>query len=338
MARRDRTTGLPRPRGSSQVKVQPRFSMNEQSQLRFVWIAGGVLIALILAFWGWRWYDNNYRVPEKTVLKVSSDSFSESFKLKYYADRLLVAAQSSGGNANLTILEQTLLTNLEDEALAEIVARERGITVSDDEITAEIAAQLGVPIGGPGTSFDTLYRQRLQTVRMSDAAYRRYTEAQVFINKLGDAFEEEIGTTDELVTIRRVVSTTKEAADAVLARVKAGENFGSVAQAVSADPTSRQNDGLDPAEPPLLLPENVRTAIEGKQAGDEIFGPIEVNGAYWVFKIEAREAEGAITETQKGQLADIMREAAIKAKRGQVKIDRNMSSKDFDWANEHAGD
>jgi hypothetical protein len=334
MARRDRTTGLPRPRGASQVKVQPRFSMNEQSQLRFVWIAGGVLIAIILAALAWRWYDNNYRIPEKTILTVGE----ERFKLNYYADRLLLAAQSSGGNANLTILEQTLLTNLEDEALAEILARERGITVTDDEITNEIASQLGVPVGGPGTSFDTLYRQRLATVRMSDSAYRRYTEAQVFIDKLGDAIEEEIGTTDDMVTIRRVVSATKEDADAVLARVKGGENFGSVAQAVSTDPTSRQNDGLDSPEPPLLLPENVRNTIGDKPAGDEIFGPIEVNGSFWVFKIENREPEGAITETQKGQLADIKRADAIKAKRSQVEIDRNMSSKDFDWANEHAGD
>ena len=333
MARRDRTTGLPRPRGSSQVKVAPRFSMGEQSQLRFLWIGGAIVIGVILAIWGWTWYDSKYRVPEKTILSVAD----ERFKLRYFSDRLLLASQAAGGNQNLTILEQTLLTNLEDEALAEIVAREKGITVSDDEITNEIATQLGVPIGGPGSSFDTLYRQRLQSVRMSDGAYRRYTEAQVFINKLGEKYEEEIGVTGEVVAIRKIVSRTQAEADAALARVRGGENFGSVAQAISADETSRQNDGLDAAEPPLLLPENIRTAIEGKSAGEEIFGPVEVAGAFWVFKIDVRDPQGTITETQKGQLADIQRAEAIAAKRGQVRIRRDMDSDDFAWAFANAG-
>jgi len=333
MARRDRTTGLPRPRARTDAKAHSRFSFSEQSQLRLVWIAGGGVIALILAFLAWGWFDNNYRQPNKTILVVGE----ETFKLKYYTDRLLLAAQASGGG-NLTILEQTLLTNLEDEALGEILARERGITVTDEEITNEIASQLGVPVGGAGSSFDVLYRQRLRTVRMSDPHYRRYTEAQVFLNKLGDSFEAEIGNTGEMVTLRAVVSQTREAADSALARVKAGENLGSVAQEVSADQQSRQKDGLLEPEPTRLLPEAIRTAIEGKSAGDELFGPIEISGGFWIFRMETRDPAGVISETQKGQLVDIARAEAIKAKRSTVSIDQRMTTKDYEWANEHAGD
>jgi len=315
------------------VKTPSRFSVSEGSQLRFVWIAGGLLIAIILAFWGWRWYDNNYRLPNKTILVVGE----ETYKLNYYADRLFLAAQAGGG-ANLTILEQTLLTDLEDEGLAEMVARDKGITVNDDEITNEIATQLGVPVGGAGSSFDSLYRQRLAQVRMSDDHYRRYTEAQVWIQKLGAYYETEIGTTDELVTLRTIMSPTKEASEALLARVNAGENFGSVAQAESTDLDSRQKDGLMSPEPPLLLPDPIQVTIDGKEAGATVYGPIDVEGTWWIFMIDERDPEGEITETQKAQLADIKRDDAVLAQRANVDIDQRMTSKDYDWANEHAAD
>ena len=90
--------------------------------------------------------------------------------------------------------------------------------------------------------------------------------------------------------------------------------------------------------PARLLPDAVRTAIEGKAAGDELIGPIEVEGTFWVFRVQTRDQEGDLTETQKGQLADLALDDALKAKRSQVKIERHMSSKDFDWANDHAAD
>lgn len=334
MARRDRTTGLPRPRARTQAKQQSRFSLTDQQQLRIVWIAGAVVIALIVAFWGWRWYDGNILQPGKTVLTVGQEKYS----LRYYTDRLFLAAQASqGSGANATILEQTLFTNLEDEALAKIIAEERGITVSDEEITTEIAAQLGVPAGGAGTTFDALYRQRLRTTRMTDDHYRRYTEAQVFLNKLSDALTAELGDTGELVTIRKVVVATKAEADAIVTRLNAGEDLGTVAQGSSIDLNSRQNDGLDQPIPTRLLPESVRAAIGEKGAGSEIFGPVEVQGGFQVFRIQARES-GTLSETDKSQLADLILTDALKAKRAEVRIRLDMDSSDYDWANEHAGD
>jgi len=335
MARRDRTTGLPRPRQRSAAKQQSRFSLNEGQQLRAVWAVGGLLIAVLVGVLGYQWFEGQFIHPNKTVLTVGEEKYS----LKYYTDRLFLSAQTNTGTGtNVSILEQTLFTELEDEAIAKILAEEKGITVSEEEITAEVAAQLGVPQGGAGSTFDTLYRQRLETVKMSDGAYRRYTEAQVYISKLQDKLAEEIGNTGETVTLRSVVLATKEEADAVLARVQAGENLGTVAQTASTDVSSKQNDGLMEATPTRLLPDAVRTAIEGKTAGSDLIGPLEVAGSFWVFRIEKRDPQGVYTETQKGQLTDLALQDAIAAKRPQVKITTDMDSRDYEWANEHAGD
>ncbi|MGE3076648.1 MAG: SurA N-terminal domain-containing protein [Dehalococcoidia bacterium] len=334
MARRDRTTGLPRPRPRNANKSQGRFAFGETAQIRAVWIAGGLLIALLLGLLGYKWVNSQFIHPNKTVLTVGEQKFS----LSYYTDRLFLSAQAnSGSGANVSILEQTLFTDLENEAISRIIAEERGITVTDEEITAEIASQLGVPVGGAGSSFDTLYRQRLRTVLMSDDAYRRYTEAQVWVNKLKDALSEEIGDKGELITIKGVVSASKEDADAVLARVKGGEDLGSVAQSDSTDLTSRQNNGVFDPEPARLLPDNVRAAIEGKPEGSELLGPIEVSGNYWVFRIEKRDPEGVYTETQKSQLADLALADAVKDKRPQVNIKRTINNDDYNWVNDHVG-
>src|SRR5690606_21542372 len=121
-------------------------------------------------------------------------------------------------------------------------------------------------------------------------------------------------------------------------RVQAGENLGTVAQTTSTDVSSKQNDGLMEATPTRLLPDAVRTAIEGKSAGSDLIGPLEVAGSFWVFRIEKRGPQGVYTETQRGQLTDLALQDAIAAKRPQVKITTDMDSPDYEWANEHAGD
>jgi len=99
----------------------------------------------------------------------------------------------------------------------------------------------------------------------------------------------------------------------------------------------QQPDGLLDAEPARLEPENVRKAIDGKPAGPDIFGPIEVNGTYWVFRIETIDKGATYTETQKSQLADLTLQDAVAAKRPQVTVKRTITGSDYDWAGTHAG-
>ena len=47
---------------------------------------------------------------------------------------------------------------------------------------------------------------------MSDSAYRRFVRSQVYLTKLKESFSTDLGDTGELVTVRKIVSPTKEAA------------------------------------------------------------------------------------------------------------------------------
>jgi parvulin-like peptidyl-prolyl isomerase len=240
--------------------------------------------------------------------------------------------QSSG--TSLSLVEQALLQKLEEEALALQLAAKQGIAITEQDITNQIGATLGVPVGGSGSSFDTLYRQKLKDLKMSDGNYRRLTKAQIANDRLLLAYEAEIGSAGETISLRAVLSPTKEAAEAIVARIKGGEDMGTVAQKDSTDLESRQKDGLLDPTSQALLPEAARKALEGKSDG-ELIGPVEVEGNFWVLRVEKRDPEGALTTAQTTDLAKLKLDDAIDALRLTSKIKRSLDPSDIKWAENH---
>ncbi len=337
MARRERTTGLPRPRPRATAHSGRRFlgiTWNERHG-RMAILAGA--LALLLAVGGlfsYRVYYNVIGHPNKVILTVGNQNFS----LRYYSDRLFQFFQANGQTgSSQPILEQQLLTKIEDEALTIQVAKDNKISLDDTAITQEIASELGVPVGGSGSSFDTLYRQKLKTTKMSDSNYRTLAEATLANTKLLDLFKSEVGTTGEEVTLRTVVRATQAEAAADLTAIKGGQDMGLVAQKDSTDVTSRQNDGLMVATPPSLLDPAVQKLIASKPAGTELFGPVQVGTSWWIFRIEKRDPKATYSAANQTQLAQAKLDAAIQAKRSSMKITTNLTASDITWAVSHAG-
>lgn len=336
MARRERTTALPRRRERERTAHGGRRFLGMDWDLRHTQLAiigfPLVLLVLVAGLLGWNWYSDRYVRPAETALRVGDQKVS----LSYYSDRLRPwFLENASSTLSPSLLEQSLLVKLEDEALTLLIAEDRGITITDDDITNAIAEELGVKEGGDGSAFDNLYRERLKTTGMSDGNYRRLTRASVADQRIKDQLKAELGETGEFVTLRTVVVDSEEKAAAIQARIAAGEDIGTVAQTDSLDLTSRQLDGLMPGEPPALLPENVRTAIEGKGEG-EVFGPVQVDANWWVFRIEKRDPASPYSDVNKQQLADLKFEEILKEKRATTSIEREMSADDFRWAEEHS--
>jgi hypothetical protein len=336
MARRDRTTGLPRsarPRGATAGGARVRWT---ERHTRFAILGGAILLLIgVLGAIGYRIYDQQFQRPNKVILRVDDQRAS----LRYYADRLgPFVRENTGSGFTLQILEEELLNKLEREALTVILAREQGIGLGEDAVTAFIATQLGTTPGGPGSTFDTLYRQQLRTLGMSNDTYRKVKRAELADTKLKEQLKAAIGTSGEQLTLRVVVLRDQPAAQAVYDRIAGGEDMGTVAQTTSLHPQSRQNDGLFSPEPIELLPQAVRALLEGKGEG-ELFGPVQVETAWWVFRVESI-ADVEYTQPQIQQLADVRLTEQIRAKRAEIqaagKYRRNLSASDIDWAEKHA--
>ncbi len=287
--------------------------------------------ALVLGLFAWNEYQERYVRPNSTVLTVAGEDVS----LRYYTDRLrpwLEQNLSSGISSSL--LEQSLLVKLEDEELTRLIAQDRGITITDEDITSAIAEDLGVEVGGDGSAFDDLYRERLRATQMSEGNYRRLVEAQVANERVTDQLIAELGETGEFVTLRTIVVDSEEKATELRGKVAAGEDMGTLAQTESLDLTSRQVDGLMVPDPPGLMPEAIRNAIEGKPEG-EVFDPVQVGNNWWVFRIEKRQPESPYSEENQNQLADLELARLIDEKRTATSIQRSLDPDDVAWAEDH---
>lgn len=329
MARRDRTTGLPRPRPRQKTSTAARFAgitWDERNIRNAIVGAAVALLVIVLGAFSYQLYQDHIARPRSTVLAVDGIHY----KLSYYADRLPAFLQANQQSQSVALIEEGLLTKLEEEALTILAGRDNGISLSYDDVTKAIADDFGVPVGGTGSSFDTLYRQRLKTQNISDGSYRKQAEAAEVNKRLLAKYTADLGDSGELVTLRVVLSNSQDAAQKVFDRIKGGEDMGAIAQTESLDLESRQQDGKLPADPEILYPDAVRAAMAGKGAG-ELLGPIKVESNYWVIRIESRDTQ-PYSETQKTQVAQTKLDDAIKAKRSQVKIDRSLDPDDIKWA------
>jgi len=289
----------------------------------------GSVLALLLAvigLIGWNWYHDNYRMPNKTVLTIDGKSYS----LRYFTDRLPGFAQA---NPTLVqgIREPSLLTKIEEEAMAVKLATERGYDLSDDAVTAHIAEDLGTEPGGSGSTYDTLYRQALLRSGLSHEAYRELAKASLATEKLQEALEEEIGETGTHVTLRAIVVDSEAKAQAALDRINAGEDMGSVAQEVSDDLVSKQEDGLLTPTPPDLYPEAIADAIKD-QPVSTLVGPIQVTNAWWILRVEEIDADATYTEINRSQLAEVQLKDVLVEAKLTSEIKRSLSDGDISWA------
>src|SRR5690606_18824201 len=154
------------------------------------------------------------------------------------------------------------------------LAEERGIDLSEEAVTRWIAEDLGVPAGGAGSSFDSLYRQRLRTLGLSNGDYRRLAAAQAADEALIAQLLDERGETGHTRTLRVVSLPDSEPAEAISGRIEDGEDMGTIAQTESNDLSTRQEDGLTQPTPIELFHENVQAEIDG-QPDDALVGPVE---------------------------------------------------------------
>lgn len=329
-ARRERTTALPRAHPKVKAphgrRILGMTFTERHGRLAIIGVAALLLLAIIGAF-AYKIYEDKVARPHETVLTVGNTKYS----LGYYRDRLTQFAQANANaNSTLALVEQDLLNKLQDEALTVQLAKDQGITVAPDDITKSIADSLGVPVGGDGSAFDTLYRQRLKTLHISDDNFRKLTEAQVANDKLLAKYKADLGTKGDQYVLRTVVLTAQDKATAILGRAQGGEDLGTIAQKESQDLEGRGKDGLMDPEPLGLLPDSVQKAVAGKKVGD-LLGPIQVDTNWWVFRIEKLEPTD-YSDAQKSQLAQQQLDKALAEKRANTKIETDLSASDITWA------
>lgn len=201
--------------------------------------------------------------PHSLALQVED----ASYPLRYVANRLRLYVEEVGGVGSVNARPESALTAVIDTIVEEEVLRrfahELGVEASPQEVEEAIRARLGLtePVAeGEQDPFPSLYQRELARTGLTDSQYRAMVEAQLLRNKAQGHFYDQTPSTAESVRYRRIV--LRGPAEAVIARLKAGEDFAQVAKEVSLDQLTRAQGGevgwiprgvLDPALEEVLF-------------------------------------------------------------------------------------
>ncbi|MEA4845976.1 MAG: peptidylprolyl isomerase [Clostridiaceae bacterium] len=218
-----------------------------------------ILLTVILAACGM--VRVNPEVDNKTVVaKVSGEDIKKEefnkmfdiFKTQYEQQfGTEVWDQEVEGRKFGDVAREKLLDMLIDEKLQLKKAAELGISATDDEVNTEIE--------NAKKYFDSeeKFNEFLKGQGIDLEYFKESVKKELTVNKLVEKLTENITVTDEdlknyydthqdeftSVKASHILLDTKEEAEKMLARVKAGENFAELAKQYSKDPSAKENSG-----------------------------------------------------------------------------------------------
>lgn len=192
-------------------------------------------------------------------------------------------------NPYISSIEDPLLI-LEDNELVRQGAAAVGLPhVTDDEITQEIKDML---FPEEEEIDEEAYRQFLDAIGLSDSEFREAVGVEVLKGKFEDYLKEQVPQSAEQVHVQAIIVANETAAQAVMDRLDAGEDFASLAE---------EYEGGDLGWLPRgIMSEDFDEVAFSIEMGN-VSQPFSTAGGYYIIKVLEKE-ERALDETTREQL------------------------------------
>ncbi|MEL7561703.1 peptidylprolyl isomerase [Dehalogenimonas sp. 4OHTPN] len=267
------------PTHTLSVKAQSKLAAQKKRQKITRWIGFGIIgaVAALLVVGGvTQWLLPVYLPLQKTVLTVNGTKFNAQYvarMVNYY----------TGGDPTYSYLFiDPVIDQITQNELMKQRAAELGITVSDDEV-AETIKESGIK-SNP-TTRDIVYSSLLA---------EKLTEQK---------FKVEIGAAGPQRQVLAMLLESAAQAEAVRARLQAGESFADIAAELSLDTTTLTNKGDMGFHPEgildgLLSADGLEAAVFAAAQGDIGFFYDENKSkqlGYWVLKVTEKKTENEVT-------------------------------------------
>ncbi|HEY8172683.1 MAG TPA: peptidylprolyl isomerase, partial [Dehalococcoidia bacterium] len=153
--------------------------------------------------------------------------------------------QSAVYQQNYQILpEATYLNLLNEVTLVKRAASDLGVTATDEEISEALRKRIGVAPEADEKTFGDRYRTTLESSGLHDNEYRRLVTAEVLQEKVKDKFRTEAPPNVLEARLEVIAVDDEAAANAAIARIKAGEDFATVAKQVSNETDVQTTGGV----------------------------------------------------------------------------------------------
>ena len=265
----------------SAAKKQPPRWQRERSIALYIWEAAGVVIALVAGLVGYWAYDS-YAAPWRQAVVRIGDT---TLDMDHYVKMLRVYGANPGATTDASTLAYYVLGIVEENEIIRRSAQDLGVSVTPEDISADIDDDLSAAIGGNTTptrqEMDDLYAQFLEGIKVSDAEYREIVEAQLLRDAVTEYIDEnEVPVETEQVYLHMIPMNDEELAGNVTAMLRGGGNFTEAAVQYSVVPEIAAVGGDVGWLPRGIYPEldDVMFSIEVGNVTD----PIPVGQQYYV--------------------------------------------------------
>jgi parvulin-like peptidyl-prolyl isomerase len=216
------TPHLAKKQRKSEIKRTPtkrqisKWQRHKKIQ-RIIIISGSVFFAIMIAFIGFGYYQQQIKPYRQPVLKVNDIEFDMDYYLK-----ILELYTEGLDQSRASMMAQMVTGAIMQNALINQHAPEMGITVDSNEVEK------------------ALKERELPVIKPYKDAY----SAELLTEKLlADYFDSKVPTTDEQVNIQAMVVSSESKADEIIQKLEEGESFSTLAQENSIEDTTREKNG-----------------------------------------------------------------------------------------------
>lgn len=182
---------------------------------------------------------------------------------RYHVDQGGIDPNSADGQQKLLFLRRQVLRDMIDQKLMEQAAEELKVSVTDEELDAEMKSLIE-EVGGQAA-----FVRKLAEAQTSKAEWLAVERASMVGRKVLEAITADLPRTAEFVHARQIFCKERASCDAALARVENGEDFATVAKELSEDSSTRDRGGdLDWVTRGSLLSPELEEVVFGLQTGE----------------------------------------------------------------------
>lgn len=224
------------------------------------------------------------------------------------------------------------------------MAPQYGIQVTDDDVDQELKNMASDGTGDiSDVEFKEWYRQQLNDNNMSDSQYRELVYINLLTSRLHAYLAERVPTVVEQVHLHVIVVQTYEEAQKVEERLKAGEDFATVAREVSIDSSAKENGGDQGWLSPVIL-SDYQSLIEALDIG-EVSTPIAYYSQtdttttstepdmWYIFMVSEKDSARQLDDNQMAILQALALELWLKEEIPNHAITYNFNSEIYTWLN-----
>jgi hypothetical protein len=300
-----------------------RFKYPRQiSKHKVLIITVSVAVGVVLLFAAWSWTmlyprrasgDFFYSMTKILPLNVASvdgqpvrySDYLRHFRASVYYMKNQESRDfsSADGQRQLEHIRRSDLTTAEQVALAEKIAGQKNLSVSDQQVDAEVAKSLK-DSSGNSISLDSFQKSTLRPYyNWTTADYRQITRESLLLRQARFAVD----------------TTAKTRADKIVSQLKSGADFASLAKADSDDAATKNNGGaVDEVGSNTLDSDGLIAAAKKLKIG-QTSGVIQGSGAYYIIKLTAKTATTVSYSQIKINLTEFDKQFQNLQKSGKIK-------------------